>query len=131
MDPTELFRQLGISLALGLLVGLQRERADSRLAGFRTFALVTLLGTVCAMLSKALGGWILAGGFLGVTACIVIGNQSRNEAGEPGSGLTTEIAMLLMYAVGASLALLPEIVGGGRAVAVQAGAARNRPAPER
>jgi uncharacterized membrane protein (DUF4010 family) len=71
------------------------------------------------MLSKYSGGWILAGGFLGITACIVIGNQIRNESGEPGSGLTTEIAMLLMYAVGVSLALLPEIVG----VAVGAGVA--------
>ena len=119
MDTSDLFRQLGISLALGLLVGLQRERADSRLAGFRTFALVTLLGTICAMLSKSSGGWILAGGFLGITACIVIGNQVRSAAGDPGTGLTSEIAMLLMYSVGASLALLPEIVG----VAVGAGVA--------
>lgn len=119
MDATDLFRQLGISLALGLLVGLQRERAASRLAGFRTFALVTVLGTVCAMLARTAGPWILAGGFLGVTAAIVIGNQVRNAAGEPGSGLTTEIAMLLMYAVGAALAILPEIVG----VAIGAGVA--------
>jgi len=41
-----IFSSLGISLGLGLLVGLQRERTDSGLAGFRTFPLITMLGTV-------------------------------------------------------------------------------------
>ena len=37
---------MGLALArfgLGLLVGLQRERTDSRLAGFRTFPLITMV----------------------------------------------------------------------------------------
>ena len=43
--------KLGVSLALGLIVGLQRERTDAGLAGFRTFPLVTVFGTLCATLS--------------------------------------------------------------------------------
>ena len=43
------FHQLVISVALGLLVGLQRQWAESSLAGVRTFSLITLLGTVCAL----------------------------------------------------------------------------------
>jgi hypothetical protein len=37
----EVFQTLGIALGLGLLVGLQRERSDSRWAGIRTFPLIT------------------------------------------------------------------------------------------
>jgi hypothetical protein len=62
MDIPSLFQQLGIALGLGLLVGLQRESAASPLAGVRTFPLVTVLGTVCGLLSQAFGGWILAAG---------------------------------------------------------------------
>ena len=36
-DLTTTFETLGIALGLGLLVGMQRERAASQLAGFRTF----------------------------------------------------------------------------------------------
>ncbi|HZS07939.1 MAG TPA: MgtC/SapB family protein [Blastocatellia bacterium] len=65
MEISDLFQQLGIALGLGLLVGLQRESASSRLAGVRTFPLVTILGTACALLAQSFGGWealaVLAG----------------------------------------------------------------------
>ena len=52
---TTLFQKLGISLALGVLVGLQRERSDSVIAGLRTFPLITLLGTLAAALDRSRG----------------------------------------------------------------------------
>lgn len=61
MEPTEAFPRLGLALGLGLLVGLQRERARSKLAGIRTFALITLFGAVLGLLSVSLGGRWLAG----------------------------------------------------------------------
>jgi len=42
------FLQIGVALALGLLVGMQRERTGSVVAGVRTFPLITMFGTVCA-----------------------------------------------------------------------------------
>ena len=48
-DPS-LFQQLGIAVLLGLLVGLQREHSASGLVGLRSFALITVLGTVAARL---------------------------------------------------------------------------------
>ncbi len=56
------FAELGISLGLGLLVGLQRELAESRVAGLRTFALITLLGTLAAFVADRLGGWAIGAG---------------------------------------------------------------------
>ena len=50
------FRALGIALVLGLLVGVQRQWSQSLVAGVRTFALVTLLGTCCAIMATAVGG---------------------------------------------------------------------------
>ena len=75
MDPVHLFRQLGISVLLGLLVGLQRERTEAEMAGFRTFPLITVFGTLCAILGKSYGyAWILGGGFAGMIALLLIGN---------------------------------------------------------
>lgn len=62
MPPTP-FLHLAVALGFGLLVGLQRERMDSAIAGIRTFALITLLGAVAAHLGQVFGGWVVAVGF--------------------------------------------------------------------
>ena len=93
-----------LSLGLGLLVGMQRQSANSKTAGIRTFPLITITGTVCALLSKEFGGWILAAGFIGFAALLVVGNLHRMKADdEDGTGITTEVAVLLMYGIGAYL----------------------------
>ncbi len=106
---------LAIALGLGLIVGLQRESARSELAGLRTFPLVTLLGSVCALLAPAAGGWILAAGLLGVAAATAMGNVAHLRDEEAHPGITTEVALLLMYGLGAYTVL------GDRAVAVVLG----------
>src|SRR6266446_2989446 len=63
MDTKTILR-LGVSLALGLLVGLQRERTESSLAGIRTFPLISLFGTMCGLLAVTLGGWVVAAGLV-------------------------------------------------------------------
>jgi len=93
-----------LSLGLGLLVGMQRQSANSKTAGIRTFPLITITGTICALLAKEFGGWILGAGFIGIAALLVVGNLYRMKTDdEPGPGITTEIAVLLMYAIGAYL----------------------------
>ncbi|MCI0660697.1 MAG: DUF4010 domain-containing protein [Acidobacteria bacterium] len=115
MEPGFLFQQLGISLGLGLLVGLQRESVASRLAGLRTFPLVTLFGSTCALLATMFGGWLIAAGFVGLAALIFVGKLSEEQAGAHDPGLTTEVAILLMYGVGAYL------IAGHRSVAIAIG----------
>lgn len=117
MDVSQAFVTLAISAGLGLLVGLQRERVDAPLAGIRTFALITLLGTLCAMVSFAAGPWAVGAGLVGVTLVVVSGNVMAFRNGRQDSGITTEIAILVMYGVGALL------VFGDRALAVVLGAA--------
>jgi hypothetical protein len=45
-------QKLGLPLGPGLLVGLQRERTGSPIAGIRTFPLTTVLGTVTGFLAR-------------------------------------------------------------------------------
>lgn len=115
MDPLETFIPIGMSLGLGLLVGLQREHAASQVAGIRTFALVTMLGTVLALVGDVFGGWLVAAGALGITALLYIANQAKLHSGVAEPGITTEVAALLMYGLGAYL------VHGDRVVAVLLG----------
>jgi uncharacterized membrane protein (DUF4010 family) len=101
MDLPSIFKQLGIALGLGLLVGLQRERTDARLAGVRTFPLITVFGALSALLAGSFGGWIIGLGFIAVAAITVAGYLSHLNPEEPNHGMTTETAILAMYAVGA------------------------------
>ncbi|MDO9012503.1 MAG: MgtC/SapB family protein [Gallionella sp.] len=60
------------SLAIGLLIGLERERNPSAKAGLRTFALVAVFGTLAALLSAKLNSpWMLIAGLLVVAGMII------------------------------------------------------------
>lgn len=124
MDLTSVFQQLGIALGLGLLVGLQRESAaSSRLAGVRTFPLLTVLGTLSALLAQSFGGWIIVAGFVALPLLIFAGKLVELKTASPEPGLTSEVAMLLMFGVGAYLVVGHRVVaiaiGGGIAVLLQ------------
>jgi uncharacterized membrane protein (DUF4010 family) len=123
MDHTETFRQLGVSLLLGLLVGLQRQYADSPLAGLRTFPLVTLLGSLAALLGDFAGPWPIAAGLLALAALIGVSNHVRARGGDAAAGITTEVAILVMFLVGAYVVVgdwvVAVVIGVGVAVLLQ------------
>jgi|CXWL01.1.fsa_nt_gi uncharacterized membrane protein (DUF4010 family) len=98
---------LGIAFGLGLLVGLERQRSHSHLAGIRTFALVTTLGALLAILAGSFGGWLVGVGLLAVVALLAIGNHLRAHGGDFDAGQTTEAAVLVMYGVGALVVVGP------------------------
>ena len=107
-----IFPALGTALALGLLVGIEREWSNDRVAGIRTFALVTLSGALSALVAGAFGGLVIAGALICLTVMIVIGNLPSLRSKETASGLTTEFAILAMFLTG----MLP--VMGHTAVAI-------------
>ena len=90
---------LAVALAIGLLIGLERERrkgdgTSRAAAGLRTFALVGLLGGVVALIGN--GGLILlAGGFVGLGA---LAAYSLGERQDP--GLTGEVALVATFGLG-------------------------------
>lgn len=120
MDTPHAFYLLGVALGLGLLVGLQRERSASLLAGIRTFPIVTMLGAVCAMLGQTHGGWVVGAGFVALAAIILSSNLLKMKLPGIDPGMTTEVALLLMYGVGAYLvtghAAVAIAIGGGVAI---------------
>lgn len=109
-----------IALGLGLLVGLQKERTSSPLAGLKTFGLASLLGAVAALVSAETGGWVLAAGLIGIVGVMAIGNAIQIRERDATPGQTTEVAILVMYVVGALTVVGPTavaiVVGGAVAV---------------
>ncbi len=110
----KLFGQIGISLLLGLLIGLQRQRTESTIGGIRTFPLIAAFGTICGWLALEHGGWVIAAGLVALAALLVVSNFMMARAGNHDAGQTTEIAALLMFGVGAYV-VVGEARGGGRA----------------
>ena len=99
----EALPQFLTSLAIGLLIGLGRERTPSAKAGLRTFALVAIFGTLSALLSTKLGSpWLLIVGLLAVAGMIIAAYLNKpSEENDPGT--TTVIALLLCYGLGAMI----------------------------
>ena len=97
----EALPQFLTSLAIGLLIGLERERNPSAKAGLRTFALVALFGTLNAMLSSKTGSpWLLVAG-LCIVGVMIIAAYFNSPSEEQDPGTTTVAALLLCYALGA------------------------------
>lgn len=103
--------RFGVALALGLLVGLERESAEmgrerAFRAGVRTYAILSLFGFACAWLYKLNVQWVLPAGLAAVAALVIVEYLAKIRVGR--LGWTSEIAALLTFAVGA-LSLLADI----------------------
>lgn len=97
---------LATSAGIGLLVGLERERNPLTKAGLRTFALIAILGCLVTLLAKETqSGWIVAVAMLlvggAITAAYVVDPATKVDD----SGTTTIVAALLVFALGALIAL--------------------------
>lgn len=92
---------LALALAIGLLVGLERgwqareAEAGTRVAGFRTFGLLGLLGGLSALAPVAIGAIMLAAG-----AALVIAGYVRAAAEPHSRSATSAIAGLLVLGLG-------------------------------
>lgn len=96
-----------VALAIGLLLGLERERSHARKlpAGSRSFALLSLAGAVAAGFSQ----WAVVAGFLAVGALIALA-YLRTSAEDPGT--TTATAALVAYLLGALAYSRPALAVG-------------------
>lgn len=109
VDPAVVLR-LGVALGIGLLVGAERERRKGEgytrpAAGIRTFALVALAGGIAV----ALGG-----GALLVAGAVIVGGLaalSYVRGSEEDPGLTTEVASVVTYLLGALALKDPSLAG--------------------
>jgi uncharacterized membrane protein (DUF4010 family) len=100
------FKLLGIALAIGLLIGLERgwrarEKGEGmRIAGLRTYGLIGLLGGIGAMLAQPAGALLL--GFIFVSlALVLLVAYSRSLDKFEDVGITSIVASLITFALGA------------------------------
>jgi uncharacterized membrane protein (DUF4010 family) len=104
---TDAYIDLAIALGIGLLIGLQKERVESPVAGLRTFALVSVFGAVAALISGTTGPWVVVAGLLAITTFTVMGNVISMRGGSIDPGQTTEVAIVLTFLLGALVVLGP------------------------
>ncbi|MFW2456687.1 MgtC/SapB family protein [Methyloversatilis discipulorum] len=91
---------LAAALGIGLLIGIERERRKGEgparaAAGLRTFTLASLLGA----LAMLLGGGATLAVLAAVVGALAIVSYRRSRDDDP--GLTTEIALVLTFMLGA------------------------------
>jgi uncharacterized membrane protein (DUF4010 family) len=70
------------------------------MAGIRTFGLLTLFGALAGLMGLAFGAWVVAAALVALAGVVVAGTLAERHAPEADSGLTTEMAMLVMFGVG-------------------------------
>ncbi len=104
MDETQLFLRFGTAIAIGFMIGLQREFAKRNtkrglVAGERTFALLGLVGCLSAFVADELdSSWVFWGiiFILGVFSAISYFVDAWNGH----VGMTTEVAVVITILIG-------------------------------
>jgi len=110
-EELQAFYHLSVALAIGLLVGLERgwqgrDAAEGeRLAGVRTFGLIGLLGGGSALLAEHTGLLILGLAFLGLAGLLTAAYVFNLQRGSDDVGITSLIAGLLTFVLGALAAI--------------------------
>lgn len=94
-----------LALALGALIGLEREYARYRkrahdYAGIRTFPLIALFGALSAFLSELLNPWILVVGILLMGVLIIVSYFVLSSGIRKFHGATSEVAGFLTFFIG-------------------------------
>ncbi len=103
--------RFAVAMALGFLVGLERETASSDrkfhyFAGVRTYTIFSLYGFGCAWLNHVNVTLALPIGMVSVAALAIVGYLAKLKEGR--IGVTSEIAALVTFIVGA-LTILTDV----------------------
>jgi len=122
LDPVPFFWRTGMAILLGMLIGLERQhtgvlKQEKQLAGIRTFSLVAMLGCVSGILAEITDiPALLPLGFVGVAAFAVAAQIIRAREGD--RSVTTEVAFVLTFCVGAMVHYGQPELAGALAVAI-------------
>lgn len=106
-----------ISLGIGLMMGLERERRPGARVGLRTFAMVALLGTTTALLSQQFASpWPFIAGMILVGAIMLAAQRAPGGGDDPDT--ITTLAAELCFCIGGLLWLGHAQLGVALALAV-------------
>ncbi len=104
--------EFATAILLGALVGIEREKHKAEegetgdIAGLRTFTLLALLGAAAGWLARTTASpSILAAGLVIVGALVVAGYFVAARSSPKSTGLTTEVAAVVVFLLGAMVML--------------------------
>lgn len=106
MIELENFKFLGIALAIGLLIGLERgwrtrdRNEGMRVAGLRTYGMIGLLGGLSGILAQQVDIYFIGFVFLGLTAILLLA-YSKNLDEFKDFSITGTVAALITFILGA------------------------------
>jgi len=121
-EEQQTFYFLGVALALGLLIGVERgwktreEAEGQRVAGVRTYGLIGLLGGCAALLAEEMGPLLMGLMFLGVAGALTAVYVANLSDDEDDVGITSLVAGLLTFVFGALAGFGEVAVAGAAAV---------------
>jgi uncharacterized membrane protein (DUF4010 family) len=121
IESVTALERLLVAVLVGLLIGLDRERAETRkayrlFAGVRTFPLIALAGALPMLIIAVTGPALLVASFVAVAAVGLVSYIRALEAG--GVGATTEIAALATFLLGVLAGAGQLVVAGAAGVGV-------------
>jgi len=123
MSPAQAaFFHLGVALAIGLLIGVERgwaerdEEEGTRVAGVRTFALIGLLGGAAALVAQPLGALLPALGLVALAGLFATAHVIHARTRPDQLGITVPVAGLLTFVLGALAAAGETAVAAAGAV---------------
>ncbi len=105
MTELQNFKYLGIALAIGLLIGLERgwharARGEGmRIAGLRTYGIIAMLGNLLGILAQQTSIVVTAVAFLSLTIILLVAYSKSLNKFEDYS-ITSMIASLMSFTLG-------------------------------
>ncbi len=121
-EEQQILYRLGAALAIGLLIGIERgwhereAKEGARIAGVRTYGLVGLLGGGMALIAEAFGALVMGLAFVGLAGLLAAVYVENLHRGRADVGITSLVAALLTFALGALAAMGEVVIAAASAV---------------
>jgi uncharacterized membrane protein (DUF4010 family) len=126
-------RDFATALLIGALIGIEREKrkaesGDGATGGLRTFILIAQVGASAGWLSQAASmPWLLLGSLAAVTLLVLAGYFLETRVKPNELGLTTEVAAIVTFLLGAMATMGHTPLAVGLAIATTAVLAYKQP----
>jgi uncharacterized membrane protein (DUF4010 family) len=136
MDPAmdlNTVKDFATALLIGALIGIEREKrkaesGDGATGGLRTFILIAQVGASAGWISQAASmPWLLVGSLAAVTTLVLAGYILETRVKPNELGLTTEVAAIVTFLLGAMATMGHTALAVGLAIATAAVLAYKQP----